>query len=943
VLDRTHPSTEGLPAQWVRTDEWYSFRDNPRGDVHVLATLDESTYSGGTMGTDHPIAWCHGYDGGRAWYTAGGHTPSSYDEPLFREHLLHGIEYAAGAVPGDCGATVGANFDKVILEDEVENPLDLAPMPDGRVLFVEKNGAVRLHNPETGFTSVALSLSVYTGQEDGLLGVVLDPGFAQNGWVYLYYSPAGSTPKQHLSRFTLVGSTLDRNSEVILLEIPTQRDQCCHSGGSLAFDADGNLFLSTGDNTNPFDSDGYAPIDGRAGRAPWDARRTSGNPDNLRGKIIRIHPEDDGTYSIPDGNLFPNGVGGRSEIYVMGVRNPFRISIDAATGRLYWGDVGPDAGGRTTNRGPEGFDEWNRADAAGNYGWPFCIADNEAYNAYDFATGVSGQAFDCEAPLNDSPHLAAPVTLPPAQPAWIWYPYASATDFPAIPDGAGRTALAGPVFDFDPALDSDVTLPAYYDDTVFLYEWSRQYILEARLDENGDLLALVPFADGITWNRPIAMKQGPDGALYILEWGSGFGIGNTDAQLVRLEYRLGARPPVVRMAATPTSGPLPLTVQFTSAGSFDPDPGDALTYAWDFTSDGTTDATTEDAAHTYTEAGTFVATLTITDPAGQSAVTTTTITAGNTRPEVTLHIPAEGGIYDWGDAIPYRVSVFDAEDGSTDDGTLDCANVVVQPLLGHDDHSHPLAEFNGCEGVFETEPGHGADADNLFYLVEATYTDAGGSTVLTGSDLHRLQPRRTEAEHATLSGGVEIETTGDQLGGGENIGFVDHGDYIAFDPISLSGINFVTLRVASAGLGGRIEARAGGTTGTLLGTGYVTPTGGWQTYTDVTMPLDRDDEGPFALYFVFVRNPGDGGLFNINWLTFHGPGVTAQEEGVTHGLSAVYYRGVDFSGSRSVERIDPQISFDWSDAGPHNLFPGDNFSVRWIGEVEAEFTEAYNP
>jgi type 1 glutamine amidotransferase len=96
VEDFGQPSSRFLPAAWVRTDEWYSFQSNPRANVNVLATLDESTYSGGTMGPDHPIAWQHEYDGGRSWYTAGGHTESSYTEPLFRAHLLGGIQYAAG-------------------------------------------------------------------------------------------------------------------------------------------------------------------------------------------------------------------------------------------------------------------------------------------------------------------------------------------------------------------------------------------------------------------------------------------------------------------------------------------------------------------------------------------------------------------------------------------------------------------------------------------------------------------------------------------------------------------------------------------------------------------------------------------------------------------------------------------------------------------------------
>ncbi|MFM8642562.1 MAG: ThuA domain-containing protein, partial [Phycisphaerales bacterium] len=99
VEDRTHRSTRMLPAEWRRTDEWYAFRENPRaGGVHVLATLDETTFDPGkaAMGADHPICWCRPFEGGRSWYTAGGHTKESFAEPLFRQHLAEGIAWAAG-------------------------------------------------------------------------------------------------------------------------------------------------------------------------------------------------------------------------------------------------------------------------------------------------------------------------------------------------------------------------------------------------------------------------------------------------------------------------------------------------------------------------------------------------------------------------------------------------------------------------------------------------------------------------------------------------------------------------------------------------------------------------------------------------------------------------------------------------------------------------------
>jgi type 1 glutamine amidotransferase len=98
VEDAGHPSTSSLPRAWMRRDEWYNFQRNPRGAVTVLATLDERTYAGGTMGPDHPVMWFHTYEGGRSWYTAGGHTSESFSEALFADHLGKAIVWAAGAI-----------------------------------------------------------------------------------------------------------------------------------------------------------------------------------------------------------------------------------------------------------------------------------------------------------------------------------------------------------------------------------------------------------------------------------------------------------------------------------------------------------------------------------------------------------------------------------------------------------------------------------------------------------------------------------------------------------------------------------------------------------------------------------------------------------------------------------------------------------------------------
>ena len=102
VADQAHPSGQGLPQRWNRTEEWYNFNRNARGDVHVLVTADETTYNPGpsAMGFDHPISWCRNFEGGRLWATAMGHQASSYTEPLFRTHILGGVQTAASVQIG---------------------------------------------------------------------------------------------------------------------------------------------------------------------------------------------------------------------------------------------------------------------------------------------------------------------------------------------------------------------------------------------------------------------------------------------------------------------------------------------------------------------------------------------------------------------------------------------------------------------------------------------------------------------------------------------------------------------------------------------------------------------------------------------------------------------------------------------------------------------------
>jgi len=210
-------------------------------------------------------------------------------------------------------------FTKVVLTQGFDEPMEMALTNDGRVLIVERKGALKVFDTKTNQVKTITTIPVNTKYvskegvaseaEEGLMGIVVHPDFANNHWIYMYYADPTNT-KHVLARWELQGDSLYPASKKVLLEVPTQREVCCHTGGGMVFDRQGNLYLTVGNNTaNPIS--GTASYDERPGRSSWDDQRGSGNTNDLRGKILRIHPENDGSYSIPDRNLFPKGTSAR--------------------------------------------------------------------------------------------------------------------------------------------------------------------------------------------------------------------------------------------------------------------------------------------------------------------------------------------------------------------------------------------------------------------------------------------------------------------------------------------------------------------------------------------------------------------------------------------------------------------------------------------------------
>ncbi|WP_338403968.1 ThuA domain-containing protein [Cellulosimicrobium arenosum] len=952
VEDHVHESTAHLPARWERFDEWYNFQSNPRDTVHVLASLDETSYDAGSaaMGSDHPTAWCQDYDGGRSWYTGGGHTDESYADPDFLQHLLGGIQTAAGVVDSDCNATQSDSYELVPLDTDTGNPMVLDVAPDGTVFYGERDGRVQVIDPETNTTHTATTLPVTTANEDGLLGLVLDPDFAENRWVYAYWAPSAvgdEGPHNRISRFDYdpATGTIDQATQKEILSVTTQRNTCCHAGGDMVFDNDGNLVLATGDNTNPFESSGYSPIDERPGREDYDSQRGAGNTNDLRGSVLRIHPEADGTYTIPEGNLFDEADDAddltRPEIYAMGFRNPFRIDVDPFSGNIVLGDYGPDAGSSNPNRGPGNTVEWNVLSEPGFYGWPYCTGANNNYRDYNFATGQSGDYYDCAAGvINDSPNNTGLSQLPPAIEAEVWYNYAGNPDFPEI--GGGGAPMGGPVYQYDADLDSDVKWPAYWDGKALFAEWNQGNVYSFDLtgenrDDIVDINRVLPgiFNSNSEFNKVQDWTFGPDGALYLSDWGSEFNGSATTSGIYRVDYVRGNPSPIAQASADVTSGPAPLTVQFSSEGTRHPSGAD-LALQWTF-GDGSEPSTEANPVHTYTENGSYTAQLTATDAAGQVGVANVTIVVGNEAPTMSITFPDNGGFFEWGDQVKYEIQVDDP------DGEVDCSEVQLSTALGHNAHAHPMDVLNGCEGTFETlrDEGHGID-QHIFWVIDASYTDDGGEAgaPLTVSDTQILQPKLLQAEFFTSTGrldgststgdpGVESQETTDEAGGGQNIGYIEPGDWWAYDPISLYMVDSVTLRAAALNGGTTISVRWNAPDGPEIGSVDVPSTGDWQVFTEVTADLHDVPAGTGTLYFVETS-----GGSNVNWLEFNGRGVTDNERPTIDTFDVTATEGTaPLEVTATVAATDPEdeeITYSW-DAGFGDGFEegSDTFTVTY--------------
>ena len=825
-------------------------------------------------------------------------------------------------------------FEVKTIAEDFARPMGMDLGPDGSIYLIELQGKVTRIHPSTGERTTLAGIKVFGEQENGLLGIALDPNFKNNKHLFLLYSPADFVG-QRISRFTLQGNSL--NDEKKVIEWGTQRRECCHHGGMLKFGPNGCLFASAGDNTHPFgDSASYAPIDRRPNREPWNAEKSSANPNDLRGGLIRIKVESDASYTIPEGNLFPPGTKGtRPEIYIMGCRNPWKFSIDPKSGHLYWGDVGPDAGSNGP-RGPRGHDEINQARKAGFFGWPYFIADNKPYSRVDFTNGKVGKKFNVEKPVNDSPLNTGRQDLPPAQSAFIYYPYADSKNFPELKKG-GRTACAGPVFHFDPKFEETGGFPKDYDHCLLFWDWNRPFIKWGRLNQNEDLVGIEEFPLPVKIRRPSDALFAPDGTLWFIDYGATWG-NNKDAKLLHISYRHGNLDPVAKFTIDKTNGPLPLKVQLDASSSSDPE-NEGLRFSWQqgekvISSEAKTTIS-------FTKPGDHPITLKVTDPQGATSEVTQHVSAGNSPPELSFEAPLDGSFFTPGTPVEYRIIAKDAEDGDSKTKPDSFASAVVtlaplaqvapglsairasdcfnchhatQKLVGPS-FNDIAKRYKGNSTAFDTSvervmkgsskvwgeipmlPHPNLKRDQVASMVRwiyslsakdaphvsrgiagsltpsntgqslelsANFTDFGAhggkALPLSGGTSIRLHPRTIQAEAFSSHMGPQI------LGGEGSrfIGAINHSHWTEYPDFRIEDCKNITLRYASAGAGAKVTITANGK---KVATARIKPTGDWNKWEEVTVPLVDIPTGLVDLRLTFT-NPGRQHLANLDWFRF---------------------------------------------------------------------------
>lgn len=712
VVDSDHASTQNVPQKFDFLDEWYDFKNiNP--NIRPLIEIDRNSYTGAKAKGREAISWYQDYDGGRSFYTNLGHKKASFQDPVFVNHIIGGLTYAVGTEKRTDSLAFRPDTDRfktTNLTGPLNEPLSMDVMHDGSILFIERIGGVKRWTKSKGIEELGTVPNIYRENEFGLIGLAGYPVKGPLEGIFLMYNvKLEDRVLQRVSYMPLTNGTLDASKMVDYFDMPNE-DICCHTGGAVRFGPDGYLYIATGDNSTPFNLNGIAPLSPTD--IARDARRSSGNTKDLRGKILRISPKLDGTYTIPEGNLFKDTEIGRPEIYVMGARNPYTIGFDSQEGTLFYGDVGPDAHQDNAKRGSRGYDEINRVTKAGNFGWPFFIGDNSPYRIIDAVTGDSGKFYDPLKPVNDSPRNTGSKTLPPAQPALIWYPYVPSETFPEMGQG-GRNALAGGIYRQAGATKSTGAWPAYFEGKLIISDFIRRHLKIVTIDEAGRAGKIESVAEDAGITSPLDLEFGPDGALYVMNYGTVWHGQSDDSNITKIEFLgSGNRTPLMQVGLDRTAGGAPFTIQASTKGTFDPE-GDDLKIEWavaeiergTLLNDladlfGTASASGESTELTIQEPGHYAVIAKATDQDDGVSYKAEKVDVGNEPPSVDIAVMGNTSFY-WPERskLTYQVIAEDVEDGTSSQSPN--MRTRLSATAKSFEQTKPVAEIIGHQ---ETQP-----------------------------------------------------------------------------------------------------------------------------------------------------------------------------------------------------------------------------------------------
>jgi glucose/arabinose dehydrogenase len=598
----------------------------------------------------------------------------------------------------------------------VPGPTALAFTPDGRLLVTTQLGTVRVivNGQLRAQAALDLGTRLCTNSERGLLGIAVDPQFAQNSHIYLYYTfrkfnscvanQIGTSPVNRVSRFTYnqATDTIAPASEVVLVDNILSLNGN-HNGGDIHVGADGMLYVAVGDS-------GCQIGGGNCAGGNANARFRS----HLSGKILRVN-RSDGTP--PSDNPFFNLAGARRcgtagtppdypnndskpcrEIWSYGLRNPFRFAFQPGTSNFFINDVGQNVA--------EEIDENVKG---ANYGWN----QREGFCA-------NGQT-----------------CTPGAPPAGLTNPifaYGRAEGCASITGGAFVPAGA-----WSPAFDGDYLFADFVCGKIF------------RLERSGATVSVTNFATELGGSSVVAMRFGPGPtaapSLYYTTFQSG-------GSVRRIEFTgAGANDaPTAVINATPTSGPLPLAVAFNGAASSDPDPGDSITtYRWTFGDGATQDTTAPTVSHTYTVGGPVTASLRVVDELGATSTPATIpIVPGGAPPTVTMTNPTATATFRVGQVVTLSATASDPQDG-----TLPATALSWTVLKRHADHAHSFfGPTRGNNLSITTDPPEDVlGATNSFLEVRVTATDSSG---LSTTVVRNFQPTKVNLSFQTVPPGLSL-------------------------------------------------------------------------------------------------------------------------------------------------------------------------------------------